>query len=146
MVVWNVVKDWGLEDEAQILCSNITSSNTGHINGPIAFLEQYADREMTFSISASHVQISVTKCFRIRVPQVTSSPKVVFYKRIREKRNNLEKENHMDGCKYLKEILSESKILSNVNYLSNGTKNEKLKHHYRELIELYIVLLEGTHT
>ncbi|GBL86848.1 hypothetical protein AVEN_96073-1 [Araneus ventricosus] len=47
MAVWNVLKDWGMEDKAQILCSNATSSNTGRINGAITFLELYADREMT---------------------------------------------------------------------------------------------------
>ncbi|GBM78044.1 hypothetical protein AVEN_44574-1 [Araneus ventricosus] len=45
MAVWNVLKDWGLEDKAQILCSDTTSSNTGRINGAITFLESYADRE-----------------------------------------------------------------------------------------------------
>ncbi|GBM82652.1 hypothetical protein AVEN_200557-1 [Araneus ventricosus] len=32
MAVWNVLKDWRLEDKAQILYSDTTSSNTGHIN------------------------------------------------------------------------------------------------------------------
>ncbi|GBO01218.1 hypothetical protein AVEN_69882-1 [Araneus ventricosus] len=32
MAVWNVLKDWGLEDKAHILCSDTTSSNTGRIN------------------------------------------------------------------------------------------------------------------
>ncbi|GBN15438.1 hypothetical protein AVEN_161867-1 [Araneus ventricosus] len=48
MAVWNVFKYWGLEDKAQILCSDTTSSNTGRINGAITFLELYADREMTY--------------------------------------------------------------------------------------------------
>ncbi|GBN44937.1 hypothetical protein AVEN_7159-1, partial [Araneus ventricosus] len=48
MAVWNVLKDWGLEDKAQILCYDTTSSNTGRINGAITFLELYADREMTY--------------------------------------------------------------------------------------------------
>ncbi|GBN47962.1 hypothetical protein AVEN_62951-1 [Araneus ventricosus] len=32
MSVWNVLKGWGLGDKAQILCSDTTSSNMGHIN------------------------------------------------------------------------------------------------------------------
>ncbi|GBM80579.1 hypothetical protein AVEN_126481-1 [Araneus ventricosus] len=48
MAVWNVLKDWGLEYKAQILCSDTTSSNTGRINGAITFLELYADREVTY--------------------------------------------------------------------------------------------------
>ncbi|GBM89617.1 hypothetical protein AVEN_269090-1 [Araneus ventricosus] len=37
MAVWNVLKNWRLEDKAQILCSDTTSSNTGRINGVITF-------------------------------------------------------------------------------------------------------------
>ncbi|GBN14116.1 hypothetical protein AVEN_209191-1 [Araneus ventricosus] len=46
MAVWNVLKDWGLEDKAQILCSDTTSSNTGRINGAITFLELKAIEDL----------------------------------------------------------------------------------------------------
>ncbi|GBO19129.1 hypothetical protein AVEN_18384-1 [Araneus ventricosus] len=55
MAVWNVLKDWGLEDKAQILCSDSTSSNKGRINGAITFLELYADREMTYFPCRHHI-------------------------------------------------------------------------------------------
>ncbi|GBM87479.1 hypothetical protein AVEN_197386-1 [Araneus ventricosus] len=55
MAVWNVLKDWELEDKAHILCSDSTSSNTGRINGAITFLELYADREMTYFPCRHHI-------------------------------------------------------------------------------------------
>ncbi|GBO42023.1 hypothetical protein AVEN_137752-1 [Araneus ventricosus] len=57
MALWNVLKDWGLEDKALILCSDTTSSNTGRINGAITFLELYADREMTYFPSERGVKL-----------------------------------------------------------------------------------------
>ncbi|GBM57269.1 hypothetical protein AVEN_58583-1 [Araneus ventricosus] len=48
MAVWSILKDWGLLEEAQILCSDANSSNIGRINSEIAFLKQYADREIAY--------------------------------------------------------------------------------------------------
>ncbi|GBM95461.1 hypothetical protein AVEN_55006-1 [Araneus ventricosus] len=142
MAVWNVLKDWGLEDKAQILCSDTTSSNTGRINGAITFLELYADREMTYFPCRHHIyELVLRSVFEYELNEVTSSPDVAFFKKIREKWNNMEKENYMDGYKYLNAICSESEILSNVNYLSNALKNKKLKNDYMELVELCIVFI-----
>ncbi|GBN40112.1 hypothetical protein AVEN_241269-1 [Araneus ventricosus] len=128
MAVWNVLKDWGLEDKAQILYSDTTSSNTGRINGAITFLKLYADREMTCFPCRHHIyELVLRSVFKYELNEVTSSPDVAFFKNTREKWNNLEKENYMDeyGYKYLNAICSESEILSNVNYLSNALKNKK---------------------
>ncbi|GBO15089.1 hypothetical protein AVEN_63367-1 [Araneus ventricosus] len=142
MAVWNVLKDWGLEDKAQILCSDSTSSNTGRINGAITFLELYADREMTYFPCRHHIyELVLRSVFEYELNEVTSSPDVAFFKKIREKWNNLEKENYMDGYKYLNAICSESEILRNVNYLSNALKNKNLKNDYQELVELCIVFI-----
>ncbi|GBN33506.1 hypothetical protein AVEN_183318-1 [Araneus ventricosus] len=111
MAVWNVLKDWGLEDKAQILCSDSTSSNKGRINGAIAFLELYADREMTYFPCRHHIhELVLRSVFEYELNEVTSSPDVAFFKKIREKWNNLKKENYMDGYKYLNAICSESEI------------------------------------
>ncbi|GBO10223.1 hypothetical protein AVEN_115748-1 [Araneus ventricosus] len=144
MVVWNVLKDWGLEDKAQILYSDTTSSNTGRINGAITFLELYADREMTYFPCRHHIyELVLRSVFKYELNEVTSSPDVAFFKKTREKWNNVEKENYMDeyGYKYLNTICRESEILSNVNYLSNALKNKKMKNDYRELVELCIVFI-----
>ncbi|GBM75703.1 hypothetical protein AVEN_36100-1 [Araneus ventricosus] len=124
MAVWNVLKDWGLEYKAQILCSDTTSSNTGRINGTITFLELYADREMTYFPCRDHIyELVLRSVFEYELNEVTSSPDVAFFKKIRKKKwNNLEKENYMDRYKYLNAICSESEILSNVDYLSNALK------------------------
>ncbi|GBL86751.1 hypothetical protein AVEN_95997-1 [Araneus ventricosus] len=98
MAVWNVLKDWGLEDKAQILCSDTTSSNTGRINGAITFLELYADREMTYFPCRHHIyELVLRNVFEYELNEVTSSADVAFFKKIREKWNNLEKENYMDS-------------------------------------------------
>ncbi|GBN39023.1 hypothetical protein AVEN_58541-1 [Araneus ventricosus] len=142
MAVWNDLKDWGLKDKAQILCSDTTSSNTGRINGAITFLELYADREMTYFPCRYHIyELVLRSVFECELNEVTSSPVVAFFKKIRAKWNNLEKENYMDGYKYLNAICSESEILSNVNYLSNALKNKNLKNDYQELVELGIVFI-----
>ncbi|GBN35734.1 hypothetical protein AVEN_251780-1 [Araneus ventricosus] len=142
MAVWNVLKYWELEDKAQILCSDSTSSNTGRINGAITFLELYADREMTYFPCRHHVyELVLRSVFESELNEVTSSPDVAFFKKIREKWNNLQKENYMDGYKYLNAICSESEILRNVNYLSNAQKNKNLKNDYQELVELCIVFI-----
>ncbi|GBN00093.1 hypothetical protein AVEN_170230-1 [Araneus ventricosus] len=126
MAVWNVLKDWGLEDKAQILCSDSTSSNTGRINGAITFLELYADREMTYFSCRHHIyELVLRSVFEYELNEVTSSPE----------------ENYMDGYKYLNAICSESEILRNVNYLSNALKNKNLKNDYQELVELCIVFI-----
>ncbi|GBN72849.1 Diacylglycerol kinase 1, partial [Araneus ventricosus] len=94
MAVLNVLKDWGLEDKAQILCSDTTSSNTGRINGVITFLELYADREMTYFPCRHHIyELVLRSVFEYELNEVTSSTDVAFFKKIREKWNNLEKEN-----------------------------------------------------
>ncbi|GBM73181.1 hypothetical protein AVEN_30063-1 [Araneus ventricosus] len=114
----------GLEDKAQILCSDTTSSNTGHINGAITFLEQYADREMTYFPCRHHIyELVLRSVFEYELNEVTSSPDVAFFKKIREKWNNLEKENYLDRYKCLNPICSESEILNNVNCLSNALKH-----------------------
>ncbi|GBN46551.1 hypothetical protein AVEN_271313-1 [Araneus ventricosus] len=92
MTVWNVLKDWGLEDKAQILCSDTTSSNTGRIKGAITFLELYADREMIYFPCRHHIyELVLRNVFEYELNEVTSSPDVAFFKKIREKWNNLEK-------------------------------------------------------
>ncbi|GBM85082.1 hypothetical protein AVEN_248813-1 [Araneus ventricosus] len=107
MAVWNALKDLGLEDKFQILCSDTTSSNTGRINGAIRFLELYADREMTYFPCRHHIyELVLRNVFEYELNEVTSSPDVAFFKKIREKWNNLEKENYMDGYKYLNAICS----------------------------------------
>ncbi|GBM39966.1 hypothetical protein AVEN_142092-1 [Araneus ventricosus] len=114
MAVWNVLNDWGLEDKAQILYSDTTSSNTGRINGAITFLELYADREMAYFLCRHHIYELVPRSvFKYELNEVTSSLDVAFFKKTREKWNNLEKENYMDayGYKYLNAICSENEIL-----------------------------------
>ncbi|GBO29689.1 hypothetical protein AVEN_262775-1 [Araneus ventricosus] len=107
MAVWNVLKDWGLEDKAQILCFDTISWNTGRVNGEITFLELYADREMTyFPCRVNIYELVLRNVFEYELNEVTSSPDVAFFKKIREKWNNLEKENYMDGYKYLNAICS----------------------------------------
>ncbi|GBM45488.1 hypothetical protein AVEN_210221-1 [Araneus ventricosus] len=107
MAVWNALKDWGLEDKARILCSDTTRSNTGRITGAIRFLELYADREVTYFPCRHHIyELVLRNVFEYELNEVTSSPKVAFFKKIREKWNNLEKENYMDGYKYLNAICS----------------------------------------
>ncbi|GBN95003.1 hypothetical protein AVEN_79173-1 [Araneus ventricosus] len=141
MAVWNVLKDRGLEDKAHILCSDTTSSNTGRFNGAITFLELYADREIAYFSCRHHIyELVLRSVFEYEFNEVTASTDVAFFKKIREKWNNLEKENYMDGYEYLNARCSESKILSNVNYLSNALKN-KLKNYHRELVELCIVFI-----
>ena len=41
----------------------------------------------------------------------------------------------------MNEICSENEIQVNMNYLFNALKNEKLKHDYRELVELCIIFI-----
>ncbi|GBN13660.1 hypothetical protein AVEN_66186-2 [Araneus ventricosus] len=80
MAAWNVLKDWGLEDKAQILCSDTTSSNTGRINGAITFLELYADREMAYFPCRHHVyELVLRSVFEYELNEVTSSPDVAFF-------------------------------------------------------------------
>ena len=81
-----------MENKAQILCSDTTSSNTGRINGAITFIEQYAEREMTYFPCRHHIyELVLRSVFEHELPQVNSSSDVVFFKKIREKWNNLEK-------------------------------------------------------
>ncbi|GBM08873.1 hypothetical protein AVEN_57425-1 [Araneus ventricosus] len=57
MAVWNVLKDWGLEDKAQILYFDTTSSNTGRINGAITFLELYVEKAVEEFISQKSLNL-----------------------------------------------------------------------------------------
>ncbi|GBM23196.1 hypothetical protein AVEN_57081-1 [Araneus ventricosus] len=80
MTIWNVLKDWGLEDKALILCSDTTSSNTGRINGAITFLELYADREMTYFPCRHHIyELLLRNVFEYELNEVTSSPEKIIW-------------------------------------------------------------------
>ncbi|GBO06720.1 hypothetical protein AVEN_250630-1 [Araneus ventricosus] len=73
MAVRNVLKDWGLEDKAPILCSDTASSNTGRINGAITFLELYADREMTYFPCRHHIyELLLRSVFEYELSEVKS--------------------------------------------------------------------------
>ncbi|GBM76727.1 hypothetical protein AVEN_10940-1 [Araneus ventricosus] len=120
MAVWSILKDWGLEDKAQILCSDTNSSNTGRINTVEVSKTVCGLRDGIFSISASDYEKVLRSVFEHALPQVISSPNVVFFKK--------SEKNGIIWNKCLSEICSESKILNNIKYLSNALKNEKLKH------------------
>ncbi|GBO31727.1 hypothetical protein AVEN_25041-1 [Araneus ventricosus] len=97
MAVCNVLKDWGLEDKAQILCSDTTSSNTGRINGVITFLELYADREMTYFHCRHHIyELVLRSVFEYELNEVTSSTEKVIEDFISQKSLNLLKKLNID--------------------------------------------------
>ncbi|GBN29851.1 hypothetical protein AVEN_36680-1 [Araneus ventricosus] len=86
MAVWNILKDWGLESKAKILCSATNSSNTGRINSAVIFLKQYVDREMEYFPSRHQVYEKVLRSvFKHGLLQVTISPDVVFFRKHQRK-------------------------------------------------------------
>ena len=44
--VLDALHDWNLHDQVQIMCCDTTASNTGHLNGACALLEQRLEREL----------------------------------------------------------------------------------------------------
>ncbi|GBM85065.1 hypothetical protein AVEN_201828-1 [Araneus ventricosus] len=85
MAVWNILKDWGLENKAKILCSAANSSNTGRINSAVIFLKQYADREMEYFSRHQLYEKVLRSVFKHGLPQVTISPDVVFFRKHQRK-------------------------------------------------------------
>ncbi|GBM32469.1 hypothetical protein AVEN_136045-1 [Araneus ventricosus] len=116
MAAWSIRKTFGLEDNAQILCSDPNSSNTCRINSAITFLKQYADREMAYFPSRHQIHEKVLQSvFEHGLSQVTSRLDVVFFKKKSEK-------NGIIWNKCLNETFSESEVLSNAKYLPNALK------------------------
>ena len=68
-----------MENKAQILCPDTTSSNTGRINGTITFIEKYAEREMTYFPCRHHIYGQVLRSvFEHELPHVNSVVQKLF--------------------------------------------------------------------
>lgn len=141
--VWNAIIDWNLEDKVQILCCDTTASNTGRINGACVLLEQKLDREMIIFACRHHVYELVLKAvFEAKIGQVTTSPDIPMFKKLRENWKNVDPEK-IQSCSEKLSCLNVSQTDRLIEFNQAELTKKIARDDNRELIELSTIYLGG---
>ncbi|GBN39532.1 Long-chain-fatty-acid--CoA ligase 1 [Araneus ventricosus] len=84
--VWIALTHWCLETNVQILCSDMTASDTGHSNGACILLEQKLNSEMLFFPCRHHIyELVVRSVFESKICELAKSPDILFFQELRKK-------------------------------------------------------------
>ncbi|GBO46872.1 hypothetical protein AVEN_210408-1 [Araneus ventricosus] len=108
--VWIALTHWCLETNVQILCSDITVSNTGHLNGACILLEQKLNREMLFFLCRHHIyELFLRSVFESKICEVAKSPDIPLFQVLRKNWKNVFK-NIKSGKEHVKQHFNETEI------------------------------------
>ena len=77
--VLDALHDWNLDDQVQIMCCDITASNTRHLNGACVLLEQRLERELLLFACRHIYELVLKSVFEAKI-QVTNSPDIPLFK------------------------------------------------------------------
>lgn len=142
--VLNALHDWNLGDQVQIMCCDTTASNTGRFSGACALLEQKLERELLLFACRHHVYELVLKSvFEAKIPQVTKSPDIPLFKKLRDNWNNIDSTNIQTCPEFVKQHISDGEIDQLVVFYKHELQKSIVRDDYRELIELSIMFLGG---
>ena len=92
--VLDALHDWNLNDQVQIMCCDITASNTRNLNGPCVLLEQRLERELLLFACCHHIYELVLKSvFEAKIKQVTNRTDIPLFKKFRDNWRNIDSTN-----------------------------------------------------
>lgn len=142
--ILNALYEWNLNDKVEIMCCDTTASNTGRLNGACVLLEQKLGKELLLFACRHHVYELVLKSvFESKIHQVTSSPDIPLFKKLRENWKNIDP-NAIEICTdFVKQSLCHETIHGLVTFFYNELQKSIIRDDYRELIELAIIFLGG---
>ncbi|GBP51731.1 hypothetical protein EVAR_96283_1 [Eumeta japonica] len=126
------------------MCCDTTASNTGRFSGACAILEQTLERELLLFACRHHIYELVLKAvFETKVKQITSSPDIPIFKKLRDNWKNINTDNIEPPLNFVKAHIAETKITSLLTFYKTELEKPFIRNDYRELVELCVVFLGG---
>lgn len=144
--VYNLLSEWNVLDQAQAICFDTTSSNTGRINGSCILLEQKLERDLLYFACRHHIYELILKAvFDCKMP-VTSGPNVKMFDRFTKEWNSIKIHSVKPGIedKYVATHIGDNISYDVIKFCKQEISKPICRDDYREFLELVIIFLGGT--
>jgi hypothetical protein len=136
--VYDLLQKWQLSDAVQAMCFDITSVNTGRLNGVCVRIEHKFGRELTWLACRHHImEIIPSKVFTMCFGP-SSSPDMPLFKKFKSVWSSIDKTS-FSGLQIKAELSDLSG--STITFLQRESLSEQLRDDYKELVELTQIVL-----
>lgn len=142
--VFDLLKEWDLDEKVEALCCDTTASNTGRIQGACVLLEQTLNKDLLYYPCRHHIfEILLRSVFDAKI-SISSGPSVKIFHRFRDTWTKIDKSNFKSGVEdlHVKNVIGDTTEIQE--FTIKSLKDMQPREDYKELLQLAVIFLGGS--